>query len=173
MQFTAIAYSPRLVTWFGQDPTTFRSLGIFFAAFTCSLAILAWVDRASSGTVPLISNLVVLALLVVSLLSFSRLVQRLTDLQITDVLCLIGDRGRWVIWRDIHSPWQQMPFRPKGLVSSGACTTGSCDRSWLQALTYAGEPRAIADFDIDSLFDRRSAQVRLLRWRVASATQSS
>jgi uncharacterized membrane protein len=60
MQFSAIAYSPRLVTWFGQDPTTFHSLGIFFAAFTYSLATLAWVDRAGSGTVPLISSLVVL-----------------------------------------------------------------------------------------------------------------
>jgi uncharacterized membrane protein len=97
MQFSAIAYSPRLVSWFAKDPTTFHSLGIFFAAFSYSLATLAWVDRADSGKVPLISSLLVLALLVVSLLSFSRLVQRLTDLQITNVLCLIGDRGRGVI----------------------------------------------------------------------------
>jgi uncharacterized membrane protein len=93
MQFSAIAYSPRLVTSFAQDPNTLHSLGIFFAAFTYSLATLTWVDRAGSGTVPLISSLLVLALLVVSLLSFSRLVQRLSDLQITNVLCFIGDRG--------------------------------------------------------------------------------
>ncbi len=36
-----IAYSPRLVTWFARDPTMFHSLGVFFAAFTYSLATLA------------------------------------------------------------------------------------------------------------------------------------
>ena len=36
VQFSAIAYSPRLVAWFGNDPTMFHSLGIFFATFTYS-----------------------------------------------------------------------------------------------------------------------------------------
>ena len=169
MQFSAIAYSPRLVTWFGQDPTTFHSLGIFFAAFTYSLATLAWVDRAGSGTVPLISSLVVLALLVVSLLSFSWLVQRLTDLQITNVLCLIGDRGRRVIGVTFNRHGNKCHSAQRAPSGLELARLGPA----LQTLTYAGEPRAIADFDIDSLFDRRSAQVRLLRWRVASATQSS
>jgi hypothetical protein len=46
---------------------------------------LTWVDRAGTGTVPLLSSLLVLILLVLSLLLVSRLVQRLIDLQIGSV----------------------------------------------------------------------------------------
>src|SRR5580698_9384028 len=44
VQFSAIAYSPRLVLWFARDRMLFHALG----AFT-----LAWVDRGGSAKVPL------------------------------------------------------------------------------------------------------------------------
>jgi Predicted membrane protein len=94
VQFSAIAYSPRLVMWFARDPKLFHSLGVFIATFLYSLSTLAWVDRAGSGKVPLFSVLVVVILLVLSMLLFARLVQSLNDLQINNVLKLIGDRGR-------------------------------------------------------------------------------
>lgn len=45
----------------------------------------------------LFSTLLVAVMLIVSMLLFARLVQRLSDLQITSVLQLIGDKGREVI----------------------------------------------------------------------------
>ena len=97
VQFSAIAYSPRLVLWFAWDPILFHSLGIFSATFIYALFTLAWVDRGGAGGVPLFSSLLVGALIIVSLFLFSKLIQRLGDLQISNVLHSIGDRGRAVI----------------------------------------------------------------------------
>src|SRR5579864_8405577 len=55
VQFSAIAYSPRLVLWFARDHTLFHSLGVFVATFIYALGTLAWTDRAGAGTVPLFS----------------------------------------------------------------------------------------------------------------------
>ncbi len=38
VQFSAIAYSPRLVAWFGRDPVLFHALGLFTATFFYALA---------------------------------------------------------------------------------------------------------------------------------------
>ena len=55
-------------------------------------------DRpGATGIVPLFSNLLAGIMLIASMLLPARLVQRLTDLQITSVLNLIGDKGRDVI----------------------------------------------------------------------------
>ena len=97
VQFSAIAYSPRLVLWFARDHSLFHALGAFAATFIYSLFTLAWVDRGASGAVPLFSGVLVAIMLILSMLLFSRLVQRLTDLQVTSVLQLIGDKGREVI----------------------------------------------------------------------------
>src|SRR6516164_2144620 len=97
VQFNAIAYSPRLVLWFARDQALFHSLGAFSATFMYALFSLAWIDRGQSGAVPLFSTLLVAVMLIVSMLLFARLVQRLSDLQITSVLQLIGDKGREVI----------------------------------------------------------------------------
>src|SRR5271166_4756537 len=84
VQFSASAYSPRLVVVFGNDPSLYHTLGIFSATFGYSLAALAWTNHGESGTVPLFSTIAVVVLLIVSLLAFARLVQKLTDLQITN-----------------------------------------------------------------------------------------
>jgi uncharacterized membrane protein len=90
VQFSAVAYSPRLVLLFVRDRLLFHTLGVFVATFVYSLWTLAWVDRAGSGTVPLFSATLVVVMVVVSMGLFSVLVQRVTDLQITNVLRLIG-----------------------------------------------------------------------------------
>ena len=97
VQFSAIAYSPRLVLWFARDRTLFHALGAFTATFIYALFTIAWVDRASSAKVPLVSMLLVGIMIIVSMLLFSRLMQRLGDLQIGNVLHLLGDQGRAVI----------------------------------------------------------------------------
>src|SRR5262249_24686214 len=45
VQFSAIAYSPRLVLLFVRDRALFHTLGMFVATFVYSLALLAWIDR--------------------------------------------------------------------------------------------------------------------------------
>ncbi len=59
VQFSAIAYSPRLVAWFGRDPVLFHALGLFIATFLYAIVTLAWIDRGGDGTVPLFSILLV------------------------------------------------------------------------------------------------------------------
>ena len=70
VQFSAIAYSPRLVLWFGRDPIIFHALGVFSATFIYALFTLAWVDRGGAGGVPLLSSLLVEVLIIVSFSSF-------------------------------------------------------------------------------------------------------
>ena len=49
VQFSATAYSPRLVAWLAGSAMMRHSLGIFTATFLYSLAALAWVDRGGTG----------------------------------------------------------------------------------------------------------------------------
>jgi len=86
VQFSALAYSPRLVIMFASNPTLFHTLGIFFATFTYALAALIWTDHSGNGTVPLFSTLLVGVLLVVSMLAFARLIRSVNNLQIHNVL---------------------------------------------------------------------------------------
>ena len=151
VQFSAIAYSPRLVQWFARDPTLFHSLGVFVATFVYGLAALAWTDRGGSGTVPLLSCMLVAALLILSMLLFSRLVRRISDLQISNVLCFIGDMGREVIRSTIH-PLGRRPDAERDLLKK--LDQGDHLGPATQTLIYSGEPRAIAAFDIEILVQR-------------------
>src|SRR6516225_5871677 len=56
VQFSALAYSPRLVIMFASSPTLYHTLGVFFSTFTYSLVALIWTDRGGSGTVPFLST---------------------------------------------------------------------------------------------------------------------
>jgi uncharacterized membrane protein len=82
VQFSSTAYSPRLVLWIARDPVISHSLGVFTATFLYALGALAWVDRGGSGRVPLVSALIVIALLVASVVMFVFLIQRVSMLQI-------------------------------------------------------------------------------------------
>ena len=50
VQFSAMAYSPRLVLLFARDPMLFHSLGVFIATFLYSLGALAWVIANGPGS---------------------------------------------------------------------------------------------------------------------------
>ena len=145
VQFSALAYSPRLVIMFASSPTLFHTLGIFVATFLYSLAALVWTDRGGSGRVPLFSTLLVGILLIVSMTAFTRLVQSLNDLQIHNVLQLIGTRGRSVI---------RMMFpltADNAKVSREEIEVPLNLGPPTQTLTHSGEPRAITRFDLDTL----------------------
>jgi uncharacterized membrane protein len=148
VQFSAIAYSPRLVLLFVRDRTLFHTLGVFVATFVYSLQILAWIDRAGSGTVPMFSVLLVVVLVIISMILFSRLVERLNDLQISNVLHLVGDKGREII-RQMFEP------RDKRAITEQRGKDGFVGETprgpITQTLKYSGEPRTIAKYDIDAL----------------------
>src|SRR5215831_6754509 len=97
VQFSSVAYSPRLVLWFSRDPVISHAMGIFTATFIYSLSALGWVDRDGSGWVPFFSTWVVILLVIASVMGLAFLVQRLAALQVSGVIAFIGRRGRQVI----------------------------------------------------------------------------
>src|SRR5262245_45699877 len=148
VQFSAIAYSPRLVLFFVRDRTLFHTLGVFVATFVYSLSALAWVDRAGSGTVPLFSIMLVVAMVIASMILFALLVQRLTDLQISNVLHFMGDKGRALIG-EMFRPLDERPdLVPGGATArDGGIPLGPIT----QTVQYSGAPRTVARFDIAAL----------------------
>src|SRR6516165_9562689 len=52
VQFSAVAYSPRLVLWVSRDPVIWHSIGMFTATFLYAIGAMVWVDRGGSGKVP-------------------------------------------------------------------------------------------------------------------------
>ena len=146
VQFSSMAYSPRLVLLFARDPMLFHSFGVFVATFLYSLAALIWVDREGSGLVPLFSGFVVAGLVLLSMLLFSRLMKGLIDLQITNVLHLVGDKGRDVI----RETFQRLDEKANGQSNVGAVQDYELGPV-VQTLTYFAAPRTIAKLDIDDL----------------------
>jgi uncharacterized membrane protein len=146
VQFSAIAYSPRLVLWFARDRMLFHALGAFSATFIFALATLAWVDRNGIGMVPPFSLGVVGMSIVASMLLFARLMQRLNDLRITNVLHLIGDQGRAVVADMFHrldDGSGDIRRAPEGTTDLGARLGPAT-----QTLNYSGKPRTITEFDV-------------------------
>src|ERR1700704_6541067 len=82
VQFSATAYSPRLVLWVARDPVVSHALGVFSATFLYALVMLAWVDRGSSGKVPFLGTWLVFGLLLASIGMFIALIERLGMLQV-------------------------------------------------------------------------------------------
>lgn len=97
VQFSATAYSPRLVLWVARDPVMSHALGTFTATFLYAIGALAGIDRNGSGNVPFVSTVVVVALLLMSVGMFIALIQRISLLQINRMLVFTGDQGRQVI----------------------------------------------------------------------------
>jgi len=92
IQFSATAYSPRLVLWISRDPFMWHAVGVFTATFLYAVAALAWVDRGGSGRVPLVSSWVVIGLLLASVAMFVGLIERIGLLQINRMLTFTGDQ---------------------------------------------------------------------------------
>jgi uncharacterized membrane protein len=147
VQFSAIAYSPRLVLWFARDRMLFHALGAFTATFVYALFTLAWVDRGGSAKVPVFSMLLVGIMIIVSVFMFARLMQRLGDLQIGNVLHLVGDRGRAVIG-EMFRRLDDASAVPR--VPEGAARMPQFGRP-TQSVVYFGKPRTIAKVDVESL----------------------
>lgn len=142
VQFSATAYSPRLVLWIARDRVMSHALGVFTATFLYAIAALAGVDRSGSGKVPAISAWVVVALLLASVGMFIALIHRIGLLQVNRMLIFTGDQGRRVITtlypaeKPLHVATGSAAFR------DSACT---------QSLIHRGRPRSIQTVNVDAL----------------------
>src|SRR5208337_3142349 len=85
-------------------------------------------------------------MIVVSMLLFARLMQRLGDLQIGNVLHLVGDRARAVIG-DMFRPLDQAS--PASRAWEGAARHTRLGQA-TQTVKYFGKPRTIARLDVGS-----------------------
>ena len=147
VQFSAIAYSPRLALWFANDPRMFHALGIFMATFVYTLWMMAWIDRRGSGAVPLMSSTLVGVLLIASAYVFTLLIRGLSELQITNTLHSIGTKGRAVIAEMYPRLDRPEPRHDNAIEIGDHARTAPAT----QTVRYFGEPRTVAELDTSSL----------------------
>jgi uncharacterized membrane protein len=134
VQFSAVAYSPRLVSWISRDPVIWHSIGIFTATFLYAIGDMAWIDRAGSGRVPFFSTWVVILLTLASVGMFIALIQRLALLQISRMLAFTGNLGRRVI--------EQM-YSPLETLASAARAEEFAKFPVTQTVMHSGEPQTL------------------------------
>jgi uncharacterized membrane protein len=139
VQFSATAYSPRLVLWISRDPLIAHAIGVFTATFVYALTALAWVDRAGGGNVPIVGAATVLLLLLASIAVFIGLIQRVALLQINRMLTFTGDRGREVI-DSLYEP-----------LAPGAAPAGPREAGAGRVIVHHGNPLAIQAVDVEAL----------------------
>ena len=143
VQFSATAYSPRLVLWISRDPVVSHAIGVFTATFLYALAALVWVDRGGSGRVPLAGILVVGLLLIISVVMFIGLIQRVGMLQVTRMLIFTGDQGRGVV-ENLYPPIDTPPSPGSTELPQSQC---------LQTLQHHGHPQIVQAVNIPMLVD--------------------
>jgi len=140
VQFSATAYSPRLVLWVARDPIISHALGVFIATFLYAVSAIAWVGRGRVD-VPIASALVVVGLLLASVGFFVALIQRIAQLQIGRMLAFTGEQGRSVV-DELYPPMDGAPavdaFEAPPIAST-------------QTVTYHGRPRTVQAIRVDAL----------------------
>ncbi len=142
VQFSATAYSPRLVLWLARDPAVSHATGVFTATFLYALILLAWVDRSGSGKVPFISFLLVFVLLLASVGMFIALIERVGLLQINRILIFARGQGQKAI-DELYSSNES--------VAAAAATAEVHKLRATQILNHAGRPQAIQAIRVERL----------------------
>jgi uncharacterized membrane protein len=158
IQFSATAYSPRLVLWLAHDPVLTHALGVFIATFLYALAMLGWVDRGATGKVPLISCWLVVALLVASMGMFIALIERVGQLQVNRMLVFTGDQGRTAI-----NEMYVLAASP----ADDAATAKYRSIPVTQTITYVGRPKAIQAVRTADLVELAAASDSVIELTVA------
>ncbi len=161
VQFSATAYSPRLVAWLAGSAVMTHSLGIFIATFIYALAALGWVDRGGTGKVPLLTVWFAIALMLASVVFFVMLVEKLSMLQISRILAYAGDQGREVIERD-YAPLEE------GRSDAGEAKAADDLPRETQVLVHRRGPAVIQALDVSGLvaLAARHEAVVVVLWAV-------
>ena len=140
VQFSATAYSPRLVIWLARSAAITHAIGLFTATFVYSLAAVAWINRDGSGLIPPLTVWFAVLLLLASLAMFVLLVERVGMLQVTRVLAFAGDEGRKVIeWMYQGNPGADRAARRKAEEASPD-KSGELPVDRRHSCTAAGRP---------------------------------
>jgi uncharacterized membrane protein len=142
VQFSATAYSPRLVLWVARDPVVSHAIGIFTATFLYALIMMGWVDRNVSGKVPLISGWMVFGLLLASMAAFVALIERIGLLKVSRMLIFTSSHGRKAI-EDLYSV--EKP------VSASSEQNDFRNLALIQTLHYTGRPQVVQAVRVDLL----------------------
>ena len=142
IQFSSMAYSPRLALWIARDPFLKHALGVFTATFLYALVALSWVGRNGSLRVPFFSSWIVIVLLMGSVAMFVGLTQRLQLLQVNNILRFTGDQGRAVI---------KTTYPLADSVSSRPISAAFRELPPTQTLVHHGQPDVIQAVDIEAL----------------------
>ena len=142
VQFSATAYSPRLVQWLARNPILWHAVGIFSATFIYALAAIGWVERDGATGAPFWSSWIVIALLLTSVGMFVALIDKLSLLQLNRTLAFTADQGRRVI-EEMYPLLEDAPASPGPIVDLPVSKTV---RHW-------GRPSAVQALDIAALLD--------------------
>jgi uncharacterized membrane protein len=148
VQFSATAYSPRLVLWIARDQVVSHAIGMFSATFLYAVCALAWLDRGGSGKVPFFSALIMDALLLASVGMFIALINRIGMLQINRMLIFTGDQGRDVI---------QTLYEPLGSSSATTQPDNYARSLPAQTLLYNGRPLTLEAVALEELIGLASS----------------
>lgn len=142
VQFSATAYSPRLVLWVAHDPVVSHAIGIFTATFLYALVMMGWIDRNASGNVPFISGWLVFALLLASMAAFVALIERIGLLKVSRMLIFTSRHGRESI-EELYPQEFSLPAPSAQHDYSKMART--------QTLSYTGRPQIIQAVRVDAL----------------------
>src|SRR5262245_43708102 len=142
VQFSATAYSPRLVLWVARDPVVSHALGVFTSTFLYALIMLGWVDRNASGKVPLISGWMVFILLLASMALFIALIERIGLLKVSRMLIFTGNHGRKAI-DELYTPKKSRLVSIEQSAYRAMAVT--------QILSYVGRPQVVQAVQADAL----------------------
>lgn len=142
VQFSASAYSPRLVLWVARDPVMSHALGVFTSTFLCALGMTMWIDRESAGKVPLLGMCMVVLLLLASMGMFIALIERISMLQINRMLIFTGDQGRKAI-KELYS---RLPA-----ASALAAMSDWKELPVTQTVCHVGRPQVVQAIQMEAL----------------------
>jgi len=106
-----------------------------------------WTDRNGFGSVAYLSTMLVLGLLAAGMIIFSRLAQNLAQLQITEVLRMIGDEGRLTIAPQVSATVGQLAASPAAH-QPGSSKSGPPHP---YCLVHSRSPRGVTAVDINVL----------------------
>jgi len=147
VQFSATAYSPRLVQWLARNPLLWHAVGVFSATFIYALAAIGWVERRGSAGAPFFSSWVVIVLLLTSVAMFIALIDKLSLLQLNRTLAFTAEQGRRVI-EQLYPLLDDQEAHPVSV---------KLDSTVVKTLRHWGRPSAVQAVNIPALLDLASA----------------
>ena len=163
VQFGSSAYSPRLVSLFTADRVVSHSLGIFTGTFLFALFGLLLLTPNRPPLVTWIVSVMSLLWLLASTAVFILLIERINRLTISNVLHMVGERGRHVI-ETMYPLLEGDPSRPEENIEGSPHTRAGLP-AITQTLRYFGGPAVVIELHLDTLVDlaeRAGAVIEIL-----------